>query len=47
MAKKIGDKYFLEPGDLVSVNSGTLKFTGDDDGYKIADEEHGRRLSAR
>lgn len=37
MAKKIGDKYFLEPGDLVTVSSGTLEFTGGDKGYKIAD----------
>ena len=35
MAKKIGDKYFLEPGDLVTVSSGTLEFTGGD--YKVAD----------
>lgn len=37
MAKKVGDRYFLEPGDIVTVNSGTLEFTGGSDGYKIAD----------
>lgn len=35
MAKQIGDRYFLEPGDLVTVSSGTLEFT--DNGYKVAD----------
>ena len=37
MAKKIGDKYFLKPGDLVTVHSGTLKYTGGNDGYEVED----------
>jgi hypothetical protein len=37
MAKKIGEKYFLEPGDLVTVHSGTLEFIGDSDNYKLSD----------
>lgn len=37
MPKKIGDKNFLEPGDMISVNSGTLEYTGEKIGYKLAD----------
>jgi len=37
MAKQIGDKCFLEPGDLVSVSSGSLEFLGGNSEYKISD----------
>jgi len=37
MPNKIGDKYFLGPGDLISVNNGTLEYFGEKIGYKLAD----------
>jgi len=36
MAKQIGDRWYLEPGDLVTVNDGDLEYTGNGH-YKLSD----------
>lgn len=33
MAKKIGDRHYLEPGDKVELDSAIAKFTEDEDGH--------------
>jgi len=36
MPKKVGDRYFLSPGDIVSVKHGRLEYLGKER-YKVSD----------